>query len=114
MSISVRAFPVMPTRPCQYCFALQDGGVFADFDANQNDQLFLVRISFDGYGCCHPEWSKGPITMSVDDSRKLTELIQHLDVNDVAHPDVAHILSSYFVACGDAIWVDALKDHELI
>ena len=107
----VRAFPVMPTRPCRFCFALQDDSVFADFDVDEKGQLYLVRISFDGHGCCYPAWSNMPVKMSPGDSQKL---VRFTDDDDLAHPDVASIFNSYFVACGEALWADALRDHHLI
>ncbi|NIJ86721.1 hypothetical protein FHY35_003765 [Xanthomonas arboricola] len=107
----VRAAPVLPTRPCGFRFALQDDSVFADFDIDEKSQLYLVRISFDGYGCCHPGWRNMPVKMPRGDSQKLLRLTE---VNDLTHPDVASILSSYFVACGEAIWVDALQNNGLI
>jgi len=107
----VRVFPVMPTRPCKLCFALQDGSVFADFDTDESGQLYLVRISFDGYGCCYPEWSNTPVKMSFADSHNLVRLTE---ADDLDHPQVANILSSYFVECGEAVWVDALQEHSLI
>jgi hypothetical protein len=107
----VRAFPVMPTRPCRLCFALQDDSVFADFDTDESRQLYLVRISFDGYGCCYPEWSNTPVKMSLADSHNLVRLTE---ADDLDHPDAANILSSYFVECGEAVWIDALRKHSLI
>ncbi len=45
----------MPTRPCQYCLAMQNDSVFADFGVDEKGCLYLLRISYDGYGCCEPE-----------------------------------------------------------
>ncbi len=49
----------MKTRACNYCFSLQGGNVFADFNIDNNQCLYLVRISFDGYGCCDVSATKG-------------------------------------------------------
>jgi hypothetical protein len=85
--------------------------VFADFDADEKGQLYLVRISFDGYGCCYPGWKATPVKMPLADSEKL---LRFTSADDLTHPEVASILSSYFAACGEAVWVDALQDHALI
>lgn len=107
----VRTFPVTPTRPCRHCLALQDDSVFADFDADSDGQLYLVRISFDGFGCCEPGWQGRPVTMSPDDSRTL---VRYLEAGDHLGPDAARILTAYFAGCGAAIWVDALEEHGLL
>jgi hypothetical protein len=107
----VRAFPVMPTRPCRLCLALQNDSVFADFDADDSGRLYLVRISFDGYGCCYPAWTDTPARMLLSSSQTLIRLIE---ADNLPHPEVASILSAYFVECGDAIWKDALEEHSLV
>lgn len=109
--MQVRTSPIIPTRPCRHCLSLQNDSVFADFDADENGQLYLLRISFDGYGCCYPEWSSAPVKMSVAVSRRLLHLVE---AEDPGHPDVGSILSSYFVECGGAVWTDALREHDLI
>jgi hypothetical protein len=107
----IRAFPVMSTRPCKLCLSLQDGSVFADFDADDQGHLYLVRISFDGYGCCYPDWGDVAVKLQIEDSRKLAA---HTAEGVLDDPKLAGILRSYFAACGEAIWFDALRDHELI
>ena len=109
--VQVRSASPMPTRPCKYCFSLQEASVFADFEMDEANQLYLVRISFDGYGCCHPAWKTEPIMMSLSESTKLSH---YVEADDLAHPEVAQILRSYFTRCGEAIWIDALRDHELL
>ena len=85
--------------------------MFADFDEDETNRLYLLRISFDGYGCCFPGWRNAPIKMSLADSQKLVQLTQ---VDDLPHPEAASILRSYFLACGEAVWIDALREHGLI
>ena len=98
-----------PTRPCRYCLSLQDGSGFADFDVDTNDQLFLVRISFDGFGCCRI--SDSTRTMSIEDS---TRLIRWLESDDLSNDAVTAILTQYFEANSDIIWRDALVTHGLL
>lgn len=99
----------MPTRPCEYCLALQDGSVFADFDINQNGQLFLIRISFDSYGCCHPSAEIKEL-----DNEKSLRLIRSIDSGIIETPEVIEILKNYFRENKAALWEDALIHHELI
>jgi|688.fasta_scaffold169206_3 hypothetical protein len=109
MSIAVETFPVMPTRPCRFCFSLQGGSVFADFDTDDQDLISLRRISFDGFGCCRIET---PITkMSSEDSRLLLDAIAQ---GDVGSEPVQDALRRYFRANSAVIWDDALTEHELL
>lgn len=99
----------MPTRPCRWCLSLQDGSVFADFDQDADDRIFLRRISFDGYGCCHlPE---AVTRMSSPDSRVLIDSFAR---NSIDNPRIEPLLRAYFQHIADMVWRDALIDHELI
>ncbi|HEY1067976.1 MAG TPA: hypothetical protein VGE52_17765 [Pirellulales bacterium] len=108
MSIAVQAYPVMPTRPCSFCLSLQGGGVFADFDKDDAGALFIRRISFDGYGCCHVE---SAVSMSSDDSRLLLDAVAHGGLETV---EIEEVLRRYFRECKDVIWNDALAAHDLL
>lgn len=101
----------MPTRPCRYCLALQDDSVFADFDVDENGCLYIVRISYDGYGCCHPEGNNKPRSLNRVLSKRLIELIEG---NNLEQPDASNILSQYLKDNKEALWEDALRDHRLI
>lgn len=107
--MDIRNFEPMPTRPCKYCLALQDGAVFADFRMNENGTLYLVRISYDGYGCCEPETKVGEIELT--NSKQLASAIEN---DNLRSPEVTAILTSYFRAHKDALWEDALLEHGLI
>jgi hypothetical protein len=103
--------PMLPTRPCDFCLALQDDSVFADFKLDEHGRAHLVRISYDGYGCCHPEFNADRGYMCREDTKQLLDLIES---DKVQHPDAARILSTFFSQHQDDIWADALRDHELL
>ena len=109
--MQIRTAEPMPTRPCKYCLALQGDSVFVDFDINENDCLYLVRISFDGYGCCDPDKQKGIGEISLDESNRLISIIES---GGFDNPKASEILSSYFKKNEASLWGDALKDHELL
>ena len=111
MNIQIRSFLPMPTRPCRYCFALQDDSVFADFNVDENGCLYLVRISYDGYGCCtlDPKIEIGRI-----DKEKSESLIMQIEANDFESLEAAKIIKEYFRKNKKLLWEDALKDHDLI
>ena len=107
MTFVARVAQVGLTRPCRFCIALQEDGVFADFDVDEEGRAFLVRISFDGYGCCDGDFKK----MSLEDSRTLIAEVERGSFED---PKVEMVLRSYFQENAGAIWEDALTTHELL
>lgn len=109
MSLAIKVFPVMPTRPCSFCLSLQDGSVFADFDTNEADVVRLRRISFDGFGCCSVDDSI--TSMSSSDSRLLLDAIGRGDLSSIHVEDA---LQRYFRANKDVLWSDALVEYGLL
>jgi hypothetical protein len=83
--------------------------VFADFEFGPNGGLFLVRISFDGYGCCEPAACVGEL--SADKTRRF---IEHIQAGSVGSPEVEEILRSYFSDNKSLLWEEALVSHGLI
>lgn len=110
-SMDIQSLAPMPTRPCKFCLALQDDAVFADFDINPNNCLYLVRISFDGYGCCNVQFTAGRGLLSYDAS---CHLIKSIESGQLNTPEVADILKTYFQENKSFLWEDALYDHALI
>jgi len=103
--------PMLPTRPCKFCLSLQGGSVFADVDVDKAGQAYIVRISYDGYGCCDPGFSADAGRMSKHDTDILLEAVSRDQVDTAT---VAAILSEYFTRHQEAMWSDALSDHGLI
>lgn len=97
------------TRPCCFCLCLQGGSVFADFNVDSEGRIYLVRISFDGYGCCSTEAKVSRMPLS--ESRTL---IKWVSTNDVNRDEVREILYRYFELNANAIWQDAVEDHRLL
>lgn len=71
--------------------------------------MYLVRISFDGYGCCNTD--DNATKLSLPESQALLELVEADDVN---RNEVREILYRYFNQNRNVIWRDALEDHELL
>src|SRR5579864_9248749 len=101
-------FWTAPARPCRFCLCLHGGSVFADFDIDSDGRVHLVRISFDGYGCCATEGKVG--RMSLHDSQTLVKLV---DAEDVNRDEIREILYRYFKQNQNVIWQDALVEHQL-
>ena len=91
--IQIRALKPLSTRPCRYCFALQDDSVFADFEVDSNGCLYLVRISFDGYGCCN---ISSKIQIGRVEYNKSDQLIKQIENDDFENSEASEILEGYF------------------
>ncbi len=111
MTISVRNIEPMPTRACKFCLALQDDSVFADFDIDQAGCAVLVRISFDGYGCCRVEGEARIGSMSPEETNEIVVAIKQ---ESLQNQRIESILENYLTINKNALWVDALEDHQLI
>lgn len=109
--INIRKSEPMGSRPCRYSLSLQDDSVFADFDINKNGNLYLVRISFDGYGCCYPDSKIAIGGINQKQSKRLIQLIESDNLNTT---EASSILSSYLAENKSTLWEDALIEHELI
>lgn len=108
-NMDIRRYEPMPTRPCEYGLALQDDAVFADFGLSKEGALYLVRISYDGYGCCEPE-----TVISEMDEVKSKQLILAIETNELTSSETQEIVSSYFREHKHVLWEDALLEHEII
>jgi len=95
-------------RPCKFCLGLQDDSVFADFDLDENGCVMLLRISFDGFGCCR---TAGEIrSMNRERSKQFIHLVENNDLSG----SLAVILLEYFTDNSDVIWRDALEQNSLL
>lgn len=101
----------MPSRPCRYCLALQDDSIFADFNVDGNGCLYLVRISYDGYGCNNLDPQNEVTKIKKGNS---AWLIMQLDTNNIESSVATKILKDYFKENSELLWEDALKEYELI
>lgn len=110
MSVEIRRFDGMKTvgRPCKFCLGLQDDSVFADFDLDENGCVILLRISFDGFGCCRTAGETRP--MNLERSRQFIHLVENNDMSDT----LALILLEFFSDNSDVISRDALDQHSLL
>lgn len=119
---------------CDYSFSLLDGSVFVDF-SKKGGLIYLVRISFDGYGCYAIQGSSNPLNKEhsksflkiahskTKDKIKLSELIRNaIKINrpllNADKPLQKHKLidDSDFILCHnkyDAEAIEKITEHEL-
>ena len=97
------------SRPADYYLGYLDGCVFLDFDNVEDDKICLVRISFDGYGCCGLEDHRIPL--SIEDSKKFKDILQN-NISD--QEELLKIVKRAVVLNKENILADALEEYELI
>ena len=107
--MQIRACEPAPTRPCRICLSLQDDAVFADFSIGKGGGLHLVRISFDGYGCCEPG-----VPLPELDPWSSALLLAAGKRDDCSSPELSRALSSYFLNNKTLLWQDALLAYDLM
>jgi hypothetical protein len=97
------------TRPADYYIGYMDGCVFLDFDNCENKNICLKRISFDGYGCC--DLGNKSVPLSMDDSEVFKNVIQ----DDIKDQNILSIIIKKAISLNSThIWIDALKEYQLI
>jgi hypothetical protein len=97
-----------PTRPADYYLCYLDGCVFIDFNKNQMKQIQLVRISFDGYGCCNVQ---NATPMEPNDAKAFKAMMkaQMLDQSLLET-----IVKKTIAANKALLWEDALARYDLL
>ena len=108
MPLCVSMHPVMETRSCRFCLCLQGGSVFADFDVSETGLVYLLRISFDGFGCCRVPESIERMTTEESDLLLAAVSTERFDVR------ASSALSAYFRRLRGPVWDDALQAHHLV
>ncbi len=108
LPMDIELWDAMPSHPCSICFSLQGGAVFADFDVDRDQRLYLV-VSFDEYGCCRAPADVGRIHQQ--DSSLLLDMAEGRAVEPRA---VEPILRRYFAENEARLWGDALREHGLV
>lgn len=96
-----------PTRPADYFLCYLDGCVFMDFNKNQNKQIQLIRISFDGYGCCDIQNAK---PMELNDAKAFTAMMKAQILDQSL---LLTIIKKTIAANKELIWEDALARYSL-
>ena len=98
--------PIAKTRPCDFVLSTDDC-IFADF-VKQDGAVKLLRISFDGHGCCDCT------NVNVMDKNDAKELLAWVNARVISDQDrCRRIIARYCTQNKEVIWEDALKEYEL-
>ena len=80
-----------------------------DFDRLENDQIALVRISFDGYGCCRLN-EKAELLNQKDS----VQFINELNKEPLDQAAITTLVKKIIQLNKAHIWLDALERYALI
>ena len=97
------------TRKADFHLGCREGAVFLDFNFTINERIRLVRISFDGYGCCNIQDK----TKELDDELS-KEFITQTKNEKINQGKMTIPVKKLIQINKDEIWSDALDEYNLI
>ncbi|WP_133607242.1 hypothetical protein [Flavobacterium cheniae] len=97
------------TREADYYLGCLDSAVFLDFNVSDENLVYLIRISFDGYGCCNFEDKSKPL--SIEDSKIF---IQFINQDEFFQNIIGSLVKKAIRINKENIWIDALNEYELL
>lgn len=87
-----------------------DDSVFIDFDNYNSGQIVIIRISFDGYGCCNIHSDK---ILPVSKEHSLLFKLM-FNSGKIDQDKLKQIIACTLRMNIELIWEDALNKYELI
>lgn len=97
------------TRSAHYYLSCLNSSVFIDFDRLADDRITLIRISFDGFGCCHLDQPTTPLS-----SKDSQEFIQEIEKEELNQEAITRLVKQAIRLNQRLIWSDALEKYQLI
>lgn len=97
------------TRKADYYLGCLDSSVFIDFNRTQDNLITLVRISFNGYGCCNLD--NNGVHLNVNDS---AEFIVEMENENLNQKIISRLVKEIIRVNKDHIWMDAIREYGLI
>lgn len=97
-----------PTRLADYFLCYLDGCVFIDFNKNPAKQIQLIRISFDGYGCCNVT---DAAPMEPEDAKAFKAMMKTQILDQSL---LTTIIKKTIAANKALIWENALTRYDLL
>ena len=97
------------TRKADYYLGCLDSSVFIDFNRTQDNLISLIRISFDGYGCCNLD--ENGLSLNLNDS---VEFIMEMENDNLNQENISRLVKEIIKVNKDHIWMDAIQEYGLI
>ena len=105
------------SRLADYYLGCLNGCVYIDFNLNEDHCIYLLRISFDGYGCCRLADNVIPMTkeetlLFIENHKKLLtdDYIEDNQTQNIINKIVKDTIKNN----KKYIWKDALQKYKLI
>lgn len=99
---------IMPdSRKADFHLGCLEGSVFLDFNVTSEKRIYLIRISFDSYGCCTIENIKH---LSLQSS---ADFIKESAKENLDQERISKIILEVIKMNSDNIWQEALEEYEL-
>jgi hypothetical protein len=97
------------TRKADFYLGCLDSSVFVDFNISNDNLIYLVRISFDGYGCCN--LYDNAESLNVTDSQ---EFLKEIEKEILNQETIGSLVKQIVKMNQDLIWKDALEEYGLL
>ena len=98
-----------PTRKADYYIGCLNSSVFIDFNRTEKNLISLVRISFDGYGCCNLD--DNGLSLNPNDS---AEFMKEMKKENISQKTVLKLIKEIIKINKNLIWMDAIREYGLI
>lgn len=103
------------TREADYYLGCLNGSIFMDFDKSSSNQIFLKRISFDGFGCCNLRNNEQQL--SVSETEQFISILTNQEIMEevmVDQKEINHLVLKLIELNKKEIWSGALKKYQLL
>ncbi|MGS2727990.1 hypothetical protein ACU8DI_15395, partial [Psychroserpens sp. BH13MA-6] len=97
------------TRIADYCLGCLDSSVFIDFNRTEDNCISIIRISFDGYGCC--ELDNSAQSLNKSDS---VEFIEQIESEKLNQEIITRLIKKIVSKNKNQIWTEAIKEYGLL
>jgi hypothetical protein len=97
------------SRKADYYLGCLDSSVFMDFNRSIDNRISLVRISFDGYGCC--ELDERGTLLNHTESQKFIEEMEKEKLNQ---EKISRLVNEIIKINKGLIWMDAIEEYGLL
>jgi hypothetical protein len=97
------------SRKADFYLGCLEGSVFLDFNYTTTKRINLLRISFDGYGCCE----LGNEAKCLDEQSS-KEFIHEIGKDILDQEKIPKLVLDLIRLNKDNIWTDALEEYKLV
>ena len=97
------------SRKADFYLGCLEGSVFVDFNLSNDNLISLVRISFDGYGCCNLDETAARFNL-----RDSQEFLNEIGKENLNQETIGSLVKKIVQMNRNLIWKDALEEYGLL